>query len=130
MLNITYERYVNITNNLDNLYIRIWDPKYIDVLKKIIYPVMPLPILLLIFVIYILCIRKSFKGLYEKIHLVNPIMLKKRLNELKKMSIIFGQLKNISKYENINMDSIINYIEKDDKNPTEPSTRKQMNKKK
>ena len=41
-------------------------------------------------------------------------MLKKRLNELKKLSIIFGQLKNISKYENVNVESIIDYIEKDD----------------
>ena len=131
MLNITYERYFNITNDLNNLYVRIWDPNYIHVWMEFFYPILPLLFLILVFAIYILSIRNSFKGLYEKIYLVNPIMLKKRLNELKKMSIIFGQLKNISKYENINMDSIIDYIEKDVcENLMEPSclSQKQMNK--
>ena len=124
MLEVTYERYVNITGNLDNLYFRMWDPNYISVLLDYIYPFILEPILLLIFVIYILCIRNSFKNLYEKIYLVNPKMLKKRLNELKKLSVIFGQLKNISKFENVNVDSIIDYIEKDcSKKHTKPSTR-------
>ena len=124
MLEVTYERYVNITGNLDNLYFRMWDPNYISVLLDYIYPFILEPILLLIFVIYILCIRNSFKNLYEKIYLVNPKMLKKRLNELKKLSVIFGQLKNISKFENVNVDSIIDYIEKDcSKKHIKPSTR-------
>ena len=124
MLEVTYERYVNITGNLDNLYLKIWDPNYTSVLLDFIYLFIPEPILLLIFVIYILCIRNSFKNLYEKIYLVNPKMLKKRLNELKKLSVIFGQLKNISKFENVNVDSIIDYIEKDcSKKHTKPSTR-------
>ena len=124
MLEVTYERYVNITGNLDNLYLKIWDPNYTSVLLDFIYLFIPEPILLLIFVIYILCIRNSFKNLYEKIYLVNPKMLKKRLNELKKLSVIFGQLKNISKFENVNVDSIIDYIEKDcSKKHIKPSTR-------
>ena len=130
MHNVTYERYVNITNNLENLYIRHWDMNYIKVTMVFIYIVIPIPIFLLIIVIYILYIRRSFKSLYEKIIMVHPQMLKKRLTELKKLSIIFQQLKNISKYENINVDSIIDYIEKDSNKPAEPGTEKKIIQKK
>ena len=125
MLNITYGRYVNMTNNLDNLYIKFYDIHYMDRMKSLYYCLIPIPVLLSIFVIYILHIRNSFKNLYEKIHLVHEKILKKRLNELKKLSIVFGQLKNHSNYENINVLSIIDYIEKNYyRKITEPSTRK------
>lgn len=86
MANITYQGYANITNNLDNLYMRNFDLHYFKDIKTTIYGSIILFTLFIISVLYILYIRSSFKCLFEKISLVHKLLLNRRLTELKKLS--------------------------------------------
>lgn len=70
------------------------------------------PVLFILFLLYILCIRSTFKRLYNDIYTIKADNLKKRFVVLANLSIIFSELKNTSRYEYINIEGMIDYIEK------------------
>lgn len=111
MLNISYNHYMDTVSNLDRLHIVMLSEAHSEQLYKALYYLCPTYLLIIIINIYVFCIRSSFKHMYEKIYKADQSLLKNRYKQLKKLSIILQKLKNTTKYENINMNNVIKYIE-------------------